>query len=84
MVDCATFTEYVAWLENVGVELIPTTQLDGAKLSGLLYRLDGTLMKGSDLGKAYSPVGLAKKGVTYEQDGVCVDRMMAPVGLPDP
>lgn len=68
MADCATFTEYVAWLEHVGVELIPTTQLDGAKLSGLLYRLDGTLMKGSDLGKAYSPVGLAKKGVTYEQD----------------
>ena len=68
MADCATFTEYVVWLENVGVELIPTTQLDGAKLSGLLYRLDGTLMKGSDLGKAYSPVGLAKKGVRYEQD----------------
>ena len=68
MQDCPSFTEYVERLEAVGVDVIPTVQLNGAKVSGLMYRLDDTLMKGSDLGKGYSPVGLAKKGVTYAQD----------------
>ncbi len=66
--DCQSLAAYVERLEAVGVDVIPTIQLDGAKVSGLMYRLDGELMKGSDLGKAYSPAGLAKKGVTYEQD----------------
>jgi len=66
--DCRSFTEYQERLEAVGVELVPVAQLEGAKLSGLSYRLDGVTMKGSDLGKAYSPAGLAKRGVTYEQD----------------
>ena len=66
--DCQSLSAYVERLEAVGVDVIPTIQLDGAKVSGLMYRLEDTLMKGSDLGKAYSPVGLTKKGVTYEQD----------------
>ena len=66
--DCRSFTAYQARLEAVGVELVPVVQLGGAKLSGLSYRLDGVTMKGSDLGRAYSPAGLAKRGVTYEQD----------------
>jgi len=65
--DCGSFTVYQERLEAVGVELVPVTQIEGAKLSGLSYRLDGVTMKGSDLGKAYSPAGLAKRGVTYEQ-----------------
>jgi hypothetical protein len=65
---CKSFTEYQERLEAAGVELVPVAQLEGAKLSGLSYRLDGVLMKGSDLGKAYSPAGLAKRGVPYEQD----------------
>ena len=65
---CRSFSAYQERLEAVGVELVPVAQLEGAKLSGLSYRLDGVLMKGSDLGKAYSPAGLAKRGVTYEQD----------------
>ncbi len=68
MQACPSLSAYVERLEAVGVEVIPTVQLNGAKVSGLMYRLDDTLMKGSDLGKAYSPAGLAKKGVTYEQD----------------
>ncbi len=78
--DCASLSDYIQRLEAVGVEVIPTVQLAGAKVSGLMYRLDDTLMKGSDLGKAYSPAGLAKKGVTYEQDrdfatvNQCVER----------
>lgn len=68
MQDCPSLSAYVERLEAVGVEVIPTVQLNGAKVSGLMYRLEDTLMKGSDLGKAYSSAGLAKKGVTYEQD----------------
>ena len=66
--DSRSFTEYQERLEAAGVELVPVAQLQGAKLSGLLYRLDGVTMKGSDLGKSYSPAGLEKRGVTYEQD----------------
>ena len=62
-----TYTEYQRRLEAAGVDLIPVLQQAGAKLSGLMYRLDDTIMKGSDLGKGYSPAGLAKRGVSYEQ-----------------
>ncbi len=68
MQDCRSLSHYIQRLEAVGVDVIPTVQLQGAKVSGLMYRLADTVMKGSDLGKAYSPVGLAKKGVTYEQN----------------
>ena len=67
-VGSPSFTDYVARLEKQAVEVVAITQLGGAKLSGLMYRLDGVLMKGSDLGKGYSPVGLIKRGVSYEQD----------------
>jgi hypothetical protein len=63
-----TYGDYVERLEAAGVELVPVTQLDGAKLSGLSYRLDGVMMKGSDLGKGYSPTGLAKRGISYEKN----------------
>ena len=53
--DCDSFTTYVERLEAVGVEVIPTVQQHGAKLSGLQYCLDGVTMKGSDLGKATPP-----------------------------
>ena len=66
--DSRSFTEYQERLEAAGVELVPVAQLQGAKLSGLLYRLDSVTMKGSDLGKSYSPAGLAKRGITYEQN----------------
>ena len=54
---CTSYGEYQARLEAAGVELIPVLQLGGAKLSGLMYRLDNVTMKGSDLGKGYSPPG---------------------------
>ena len=63
----STYTEYRDHLQAAGVELVPILQQDGAKLSGLMYRLDDVTMKGSDLGKGYSPAGLAKRGVSYEQ-----------------
>lgn len=66
--DCRTFTDYVELLEAVGVEVIPTVQQGGAKLSGIQYRLDGVVMKGSDLGKTYAAAGIQKRGISYEQD----------------
>lgn len=66
--DCTSFTGYQAKLEAVGVELIPVVQMDSTKLSGLSYRLDGVLMKGSDLGKGYSASGIVKRGITYDKD----------------
>jgi hypothetical protein len=80
MVGCSAFAAYAARLAAAGVELVPVTQLDGAKLSGLSYRLDGVTMKGSDLGKRYSPLGLAKHGVDYDKErdfeavGRCLER----------
>jgi hypothetical protein len=65
---CDTFTLYAERLAAVGVDLVPVTQLGGTKMSGLSYRLDGAMMKGSDLGKRYSPGGLAKHGVSYVKD----------------
>nr|WP_145649717.1 relaxase/mobilization nuclease domain-containing protein [Pseudoduganella lurida] len=68
MARCSGFADYAARLAAAGVELVPVTQLDGTKLSGLSYRLDGVTMKGSDLGKRYSPSGLAKQGVGYDKE----------------
>lgn len=66
--DCDSVTQYRDRLAAVGVEIVPSFQLEGAKLNGLTYQLDGLVMKGGDLGKAYSPVGLSKKGVTYDKN----------------
>jgi hypothetical protein len=76
--DCDTFTLYAERLNAAGVDLVPVTQLDGTKMSGLSYRLDGVMMKGSDLGKRYSPAGLAKHGVSYvkERDYEAVGRCL--------
>jgi len=78
--DCGDFATYAARLESAGVNLVPVTQLDDSKLSGLSYLLDGVVMKGSDLGKRYSPSGLAKYGVSYDEErdfatvGRCIER----------
>lgn len=64
----SSYSEYAAALEAAEIELMPVTQLGGTRLTGLTYRLDGVTMKGSDLGKGYSPNGLAKRGISYEKD----------------
>ena len=66
--DCGSFTQYAQRLEALDVLLVPVTQVEGTKLSGLSYVLDGVMMKGSDLGKGYSPMGLAKRGVSYDKE----------------
>jgi hypothetical protein len=86
--DCDSFSDYAARLEAVDVQLVPVVQLEGRKLSGLSYVLDGVMMKGSDLGKGYSPLGLAKRGVGYDKErdveavGRCIERSQAGVTEP--
>jgi hypothetical protein len=78
--ECGSISDYEKRLQLAGVELIPFVQMEGAKLSGLMYRLGDVVMKGSDLGKKYSPSGLAKNGVTYDKDrdyaaiSACIER----------
>ena len=66
--DARTFTEYVDRLEAAGVQVVPTVQQGGAKLTGTLYVLDGEKMKGGDLGKSYTAAGIQKRGIEYEQN----------------
>jgi hypothetical protein len=81
--DCDNFSDYEARLDAVDVQLVPVLQLEGRKLSGLSYLLDGVMMKGSDLGKGYSPMGLAKRGVGYDKErdieaaSRCIERSQA-------
>lgn len=65
---CGSFSEYQQRLADSGIDIIPVVQLEGAKLSGLSYRLDNVTLKGSDLGKHYTAAGIQKRGISYEQD----------------
>jgi hypothetical protein len=75
---CRNYTEYQKFLGKAGVELIPVAQLEGEKLSGLSYRLNGVTMKGSDLGKLYTASGIQKRGIEYDKnrdfEAVCRNR----------
>jgi hypothetical protein len=65
--DGATTTQLIGRLESVGVDVIPYLNEQG-KMRGVTLRLDGELMKGSDLGRGYSFPGLQKRGLSYEPD----------------
>jgi hypothetical protein len=66
--DCQSMSQYIDRLEHVGVQVVPVLQLEGEKLSGLSYTLDEVTMKGSDLGRGYTPSGLNKRGIEYEKN----------------
>lgn len=74
------FIEFAQRLDAAGVTVLPVMQLNDTKMSGLSYRLDGVTMKGSDLGRGYSPMGLSKRGVVYDKErdhaavGRCLER----------
>jgi len=65
---CTTFAELAERLNAAGVQLIPVTQKSGEKLAGLSFRLNDVVLKGSDLGKGYTPAGLQKRGIGYSKD----------------
>ncbi len=66
--DCSGIGEYINRLKSIGIAVTATTQMNDTKLVGLVLELDGTKLKASDLGKAYTPSGLAKKGINYDQN----------------
>ena len=61
------YAEFTRRLEKSGVEALPNVASTG-RISGISYRHNDIIMKGSDLGKGYSWAGLQKRGLTYEQD----------------
>lgn len=61
------YAEFIRRLEKSGVEVLPNIASTG-RISGISYRQNDIIMKGSDLGKGYSWAGLQKRGLTYEQD----------------
>ncbi len=62
-----TTPQFFEKLERTGVEVIPNVAKTG-HVSGISYRLNGELMKGSDLGRGYTWAGIQKRGVKYEHD----------------
>lgn len=62
-----TMGDFVKNLERRGVRAIPNMAANG-RVTGISYRLDGELMKGSDLGKAYTFAGLQKRGISYDME----------------
>lgn len=78
-----TFTQFHERLSAAGVEIVPVAQQGGERIAGLSYRLDGTVMKGSDLGRGFTAAGVQKGGVSYAQDRdfaavrCCLDREAA-------
>jgi hypothetical protein len=62
-----TVLQLVERLEAGGVRVAANVASTG-RLNGFAFEIDGVLLKGSDLGKAYGWKGLQDRGVTYEQD----------------
>jgi len=62
-----TMSEFVSRLEGRNVAVIPNIAKTG-HLSGISFRLDGEMMKGSDLGRSFTWQGLQKRGVNYDEN----------------
>lgn len=62
-----TMGHFLKNLEQRGVHVIPNMAGNG-RITGMSYRIDGETMKGSDLGKAYTFVGIQKLGVSYDME----------------
>lgn len=66
--DRPTMSELVHRLEQAGIRAVSSIQKSG-RLNGMSYSVDGTLIKGSDLGRAYTAQGLQKSlGVRYDPE----------------
>jgi hypothetical protein len=61
-----TVEEFLDRLENEGVHPVPSIQSNG-RWSGMSYEFAGVRVRGSELGRAYTAIGLQKKkGVAYD------------------
>lgn len=61
-----TMSDFARRVREEGIELIPNVAKTG-RVTGLSFAHDGEVMKGSDLGKAYTFGGLQKRGVNYDR-----------------
>jgi hypothetical protein len=61
-------SELMDRLERAGIRAVPSVQTSG-RLNGISYVVEGTLIRGSDLGRAYTASGLQKRmGVQYDPE----------------
>jgi len=64
--DRPTMSELIDRLERAGIRAIPSIQKSG-RLNGMSYKVNGAVVRGSDLGRAYTAEGLQKsRGVRYD------------------
>lgn len=62
------FRAFISRLSQGGVET-KLNQASTGRISGISFSLDGVVLKGSDLGKAYTWNSLQKRGLYHEQIG---------------
>jgi len=61
-----SMSDFIERLKIAGVQAVPSIQKSG-RLNGMSYVIDGILIKGSDLGRAYTAHGLQKRlGIQYD------------------
>jgi len=61
-----TFLEFLERLETAGIRAVPSLQKSG-RLNGMSYEVAGKRIKGSDVGRAYTALGLEKqKGIRHD------------------
>lgn len=85
-VDKPTVSEFISRLEGRGVEVHPSIQSNG-RLNGFSYRWKGRTIKGSSIGREYTPAGLQRrKGVSYEpeRDDSALRRAAERLRIPEP
>jgi len=61
------FNKYQKYLKRKGVDVKLQLQENDTKLNGISYELNGIAIKGSGLGKNYTPKGLREKGIEYKK-----------------
>lgn len=63
--QCSTMSELMSHLEAKGIAVVPNVAKTG-HVTGISFKIDGEMMKGSDLGRSFTWQGLQKRGVNYE------------------
>jgi hypothetical protein len=64
--DRPTMSQLIDRLQNAGIRAVPSLQTSG-RLNGMSYEFDGIRIKGSDIGRGYTALGLQRrKGVQYD------------------
>jgi len=77
--NCTSFTNFVEQLEEHGVTVSVRATKTRAKISSLIYQIDGNSVRSEDLGRQYGIAGLARRGAYYDpvRDRATVERCVA-------